>query len=231
MASRREHWNRIYRVKGEDELSWHQDTPRLSLRLIRTVAGPESRVLDVGGGSSLLTRRLARGGYRHLAVLDISDVAVRSAKTRSGDLAHRARWVRADVTKARSVGRADVWHDRAVFHFLTRRKDRLAYVRLARRTVPVGGHLVLATFALDGPEQCSGLDVVRYDGPKLAAEFAPAFALSRVVREIHRTPWGTRQPFTYAVLRRVRVVPGRRGAPTATREGVAPRRKRARQLP
>ena len=203
-ASRRQHWESIYRTKAEDELSWHQDEPTLSLRLIREVASPESRIIDIGGGTSPLAARLSEDGFGCVTVLDISDAAVRRSRTRSQPLARGARWIRADVTKAKRLGRFDIWHDRAVFHFLTDLRDRRAYVDLARRTVPVGGHLVLATFALDGPEKCSGLDVVRYDSQTLDAEFATGFELLRKVRESHRTPWGTRQPFTYVVFRRVR---------------------------
>lgn len=212
-ARRRQHWETIYRTKGEEELSWHQEEPTLSLRLIREVMRPNGRVIDVGGGTSLLAARLSEASLQNVTVLDIADAAVRLSRARSGARARRVRWVRADVTKVDRLGRFDVWHDRAVFHFLTHPRDRRAYADLARRTVPVGGHIILATFALDGPERCSGLDVVRYDGRKLEAEFSPGCVLLREVRERHATPWGTRQPFTYVVFRRVRA--GARQSPWA----------------
>jgi len=214
-VGRRQHWESIYRTKPEDELSWHQEEPTLSLRLIREVATPESRIIDIGGGSSPLAARLSEQGFRRVTVVDIADAAVRRSRTRARAHARNICWIRADVTKAPRLGRFDVWHDRAVFHFLTDSRDRRAYVDLARRTVPVGGHLVLATFALDGPEKCSGLDVVRYDDRTLNAEFAAGFELRRKVRESHRTPWGTRQPFTYVVFRRVRA--GLRQSPRGSR--------------
>ncbi len=212
---RRQHWESIYRTKQEDELSWHQDEPTLSLRLIREVANPDSRIIDIGGGTSPLAARLSEQGFRRVTVVDIADAAVRRSQTRSRAHAGDVRWIRADVTKAERLGRFDIWHDRAVFHFLTDSRDRRAYVGLVRRTVPLGGHLVLATFALDGPEKCSGLDVVRYDDRTLDAEFATGFELRRKVRESHRTPWGTRQPFTYVVFRRVRA--GSRRSPRGSR--------------
>ncbi|MCI4350310.1 MAG: class I SAM-dependent methyltransferase [Thermoplasmata archaeon] len=202
--SRRKHWESIYRTKGEGELSWHQDDPTLSLRLIRDVVGDDDRVIDVGGGTSTLGARLADDGRRKVVVVDLANAAIQRSRKRSGPGNHPVRWMRADITDVPRLGRFDVWHDRAVFHFLTNPGDRRAYVELARRTIPVGGHVILATFALDGPETCSGLDVRRYDGRRLESEFAPGFLLVREVREVHRTPWGVRQPFTYVVLRRVR---------------------------
>lgn len=204
MVSRRRHWDSIYRTKGEDELSWHQDEPTASLRLLRGVANRRSRIVDIGGGTSPLAGRLSAHGFHQVTVVDIADAAVQLGPKRSGTGEPNVRWIRADVTRVDRLARFDVWHDRAFFHFLTDAKDRRAYVRLARRSVPVGGHVILATFALDGPETCSGLDVVRYDGSKLEWEFARGFRLLRERREIHRTPWGARQPFTYVVFRRVR---------------------------
>lgn len=203
-ARSRQHWESIYRTKGEDELSWHQDTPELSLRLIQQVAGTASRIVDIGGGTSPLAARLVENGFRSVAVLDIADSAIRANRLRSGGVTSRVRWIRADVTEADSIGRFDVWHDRAVFHFLTEPRDRAAYLGLARRSLPVGGHAILATFALDGPETCSDLDVARYDGRTLGDEFSGGFTLVREIREVHTTPWGALQPFTYVVLRRTR---------------------------
>lgn len=212
---RRQHWETIYRTKGEDELSWHQEEPTHSVRLIREIANTDSRIIDIGGGTSPLASRLLADGFRNVTVLDIADSAIQASQLRHGASARSVHWIRADVTKVDRIGKFDVWHDRAVFHFLTDSEDRRNYVNLARRAVPVGGHVVVATFALDGPEKCSGLDVVRYDGWKLEDEFSVGFALLREKRESHRTPWGTRQPFTYLLLKRVRTGPRRsiRGGP------------------
>ena len=203
------HWERVYRSRGEEELSWHQDAPTRSLALIRQVGSPGSRIIDVGGGSSELAGRLVQAGFGRVTVLDVSPTALGRARSRAGRYAPAIRWIVHDLTAAGPLGRFDVWHDRATFHFLTGAADRAAYVERARRAIPLGGHLVVATFAPDGPARCSGLDVVRYDGPALAAVFSPGFALRREVRESHRTPWGTRQSFVYAVFERVASSPSR----------------------
>jgi SAM-dependent methyltransferase len=160
-------------------------------------------VIDVGGGTSLLAQRLLDAGHNNVSVLDISPAALDRAPSRLGDRASLVRWVVADVTKSHDLGTFDVWHDRAVFHFLTAPADRLKYATLLRRTVPPGGHAVIATFAPDGPTQCSGLDVVRYDGASLAAQLGRGFALLKSVPETHLTSWGKPQSFQYAVFRRV----------------------------
>jgi 2-polyprenyl-3-methyl-5-hydroxy-6-metoxy-1,4-benzoquinol methylase len=201
-TSRRQHWDAIYRAKADEELGWHQDEPALSLQLIREVASPGSRIIDVGGGSSRLAGRLAEAGFRNVAVLDIARAALERSKRGARPHREHIRWIVADVTRLDEVGPFDVWHDRAVFHFLVDPEDRTRYVELAKRTVPVGGHLVVATFALEGPETCSGLPVERYDASKLEAAFQPRFTIRRTVDELHTTPWGTRQPFTYAVFER-----------------------------
>jgi len=203
-AVRRHHWETIYRTRGEEALSWHQDEPSLSLRLISRVALRSARIVDVGGGSSPLAERLRGVGYRHITVIDVSRNALDRNRVRSAAPGRGIRYRPADITRVRTLGRFDVWHDRALFHFLTDSRDRAHYVDLAARTVPVGGHLVMASFSRDGPDKCSGLPVVRYDPADLADEFGPRFALRSSHREEHRTPWGALQPFTYAVLERVR---------------------------
>jgi SAM-dependent methyltransferase len=164
------------------------------------VAPKAGSVIDVGGGASALAERLSDLGYG-AAVLDIAPAALERAKARMGAKAGRVRWVTADVTKAGDVGTFDVWHDRACFHFLTAPADRAACIELLRRTVPTGGHAVIATFAPEAPPQCSGLDVVRYDGESLARQLGAGFALLRSVPETHYTPWGKPQAFQYSVFR------------------------------
>lgn len=154
----------------------------------------------MGGGASPLAARLLDAGFR-VCVLDISDAALQRARARMGDPARRVQWVAADVTRAPPLGRYDVWHDRACFHFLTDPAARRRYTALLRQTLPPGGHAVLATFAPDGPPQCSGLDVLRYDGESLARELGGGFELLKSVPEVHHTPWGTPQAFQYSVFR------------------------------
>ncbi len=196
-----EHWESLYASKGDRELSWTQPEPLRSLSLIGDVC-PSGRVIDVGGGSSFLGERLLDRGYS-VTVLDISQTAINRARNRLGDRASQIHWIVADVTTHPDLGSFDVWHDRAVFHFLTAPADRAAYTVLLTRTVPAGGHAVIATFALDGPEKCSGLEVRRYDEQMLAAELGSKFDLLKSVREMHVTPSGGRQSFQYSLFRRV----------------------------
>src|SRR3954467_8470838 len=163
-TDRKDHWEHVYSTKAETGVSWYQDEPRLSLVLIGSVAPADGgRIIDVGGGASVLVDRLFDLPFGEIAVLDISETALGKAKARLGERAERVRWVVADVTEGPELGAFDVWHDRAVFHFLTDPDDRRSYVELARQTVPLGGHLVIATFADDGPKQCSNLDFCRYN--------------------------------------------------------------------
>lgn len=197
-----EHWEHIYTTKGESQVSWYQDDPARSLHLILEFAKPGSYVIDIGGGSSVLAGRLVERRFT-CAVLDISETALNYAKARVGASAAQIQWIISDVMAAPDLGKVDLWHDRAVFHFLTNSDDRKRYVALAERTLPVGGHLLIGTFAPDGPDRCSELPVRRYDAHQLAVELGPGFALRRELRETHTTPWGSTQPFTYAVFERV----------------------------
>jgi SAM-dependent methyltransferase len=197
-----EHWEAVYTSKSDEDLSWTQPEPRTSLEWIGEVCPAAGRVIDVGGGASALAGRLLDRGYS-VAVLDVAAAALERARQRLGARASQIRWIVADVTAAPDLGTFDVWHDRAVFHFLTNPADRAAYAALLARTVPAGGHAVIATFALDGPQKCSGLEVRRYDGPALAAELGAGCELLRSVSETHVTPWGQPQSFQYSLFRRV----------------------------
>lgn len=202
-TDRKTHWEDVYSTKGETGVSWYQDEPRLSLELIRAIAPIEGgRIIDVGGGASVLVDRLLDLPFAEIAVLDISETALDKAKARLGELAERVRWVVADVAETPELGTFDVWHDRAVFHFLTDLADRRSYVKLARKTVPSGGHVIIATFADDGPKQCSNLDVCCYNATSLASELGDGFSLDEEAREMHTTPWGSSHPFFYGVFRR-----------------------------
>ena len=195
------HWDEIYTSKNDAELSWTQAEPATSLALIAEACSADS-VIDVGGGTSLLAERLLDRGYV-VTVLDISQAAIDRARLRLGTRATEVDWIVADVTAGPDLGTFDVWHDRAVFHFLTTSEDRAAYVALLAQSVPVGGHAVIATFALDGPVKCSGLEVRRYDGGALAKELGPQFRLLKSIPELHRTPWNAPQSFQYSLFKRV----------------------------
>jgi SAM-dependent methyltransferase len=202
-ARRKQHWEAVYQTKGETNVSWYQDDPRLSLELIGAFAPTEGgRIIDVGGGTSLLVDRLLGCPFESVTVLDISETSLAKAKSRLGERAARVEWVVADITAVDSLGTFDVWHDRAVFHFLTEAADRRKYVELARRTVPEGGHFIIASFADDGPKRCSDLDVCRYNAETMGAELGEGFSLVREARETHTTPWGSSQPFFYGVFQR-----------------------------
>ena len=199
--STKAHWEGIYSTKADSVVSWTQTDPRVSLRLIKDVL-PCGAVIDIGGGTSVLAERLLEAGYA-VMVLDISEAALRRAQLRLGEKSAQVRWLAADVTTVADIGRFDLWHDRAVFHFLTRPEDRKKYVELAERSIPVGGHLIISTFALNGPKECSGLPVQRYDGTTLAEQFGGGFALKKEVAETHVTPRAKPQSFIYAILKRV----------------------------
>jgi trans-aconitate methyltransferase len=197
----RQSWDTTYSTKTDDQVSWTQTDPTTSLSLIAEVA-ERGRVIDVGGGTSVLSQRLMDRGYT-VAVLDISSEAVNRAKVRLGPQADFIQWIVGDVTKIEAIGTFDVWHDRALFHFLTNAQDRKRYVELLWQSVPIGGYAVIAAFAPDGPAQCSGLDVERYDSRSLQIELGAGLELVKAVQESHKTPWGAPQSFQYSVFKRV----------------------------
>jgi predicted TPR repeat methyltransferase len=194
----------VYGSRPAQEVSWYQSHPATSLRLVRE-AEPDlgASILDVGGGTSLLVDRLLDAGYVDLTVLDISQTAVSEVARRLGDRARHVSLVCTDVLGWNPTRRYDLWHDRAVFHFLVTAQDRSTYVALASETIPIGGSLVLGVFAEDGPTHCSGLPTERYSPEALASAFSEAFSLVHAERELHVTPRGGDQPFTWVVLRRV----------------------------
>jgi SAM-dependent methyltransferase len=199
---RQAHWQEVYSSKDETGVSWFQERPATSLGLIEGCAPPGARVVDVGGGASRLVDHLLERGYR-VTVLDVAEAALDKSRRRLGPRASEAGWVAADVTSWQPPDRFDVWHDRAVFHFLTDEADRRAYAAAMAAALPPGGHAIIGTFALDGPERCSGLPVRRYEPKTLAAEFAAAFVLESEQAEEHVTPGGKVQKFQFSVLRRL----------------------------
>jgi len=199
----RNHWEKIYTEKGPTAVSWYRPHLETSLELIERVAGDRSRsLIDVGGGESTLVDDLLARGYEDITVLDISRTAIDANRKRLGDASDRVHWLIADVTQDElPPARYDVWHDRAVFHFLTAPQDRVAYVRQVARAVKNGGYAIVSTFGPEGPTKCSGLEVVRYDAESLHREFGVKFRLLGSSKELHQTPFGTTQQFLYCYCR------------------------------
>jgi 2-polyprenyl-3-methyl-5-hydroxy-6-metoxy-1,4-benzoquinol methylase len=203
VLQRADHWERVYSTRSTSEVSWYEREPSTSLRLIEGVAsGTAGALIDVGGGASFLVDRLLARGFRDVTVLDVSRHALDEVEKRLGEQAASVNLVCSDVLTWATDRRYDIWHDRAVFHFLTDPIDRERYVELAERAVKDDGALVVGTFADDGPTQCSGLPVIRYSPQDLASVFSTSFALVSHEREEHLTPAGVIQPFTWVVLRR-----------------------------
>ena len=201
--SRQAHWENVYTKKGENEVSWFQENPAPSLELIEQVGATHSTaIIDVGGGASRLVDNLIEMGFGDVTVLDLSGTALDAAKARLGDRSARVHWIVADATIWEPVKTYDIWHDRAAFHFLTEESDRSAYVTRLQRGLRIGGHAIIATFAMDGPEKCSGLAVVRYDSASLGRTLGPIFQLVGTLRHQHATPWGSQQVFQFSVFRR-----------------------------
>lgn len=201
-ATGEEHWEQVYRSRRPDEVSWYEASPDVSLRLVASVAPDPVAIIDVGGGTSSLADRLVAAGWTDLTVLDVSGQALDVLRRRLATGSTAITLVRADVLDWRPDRTFDVWHDRAVFHFLTSADARSRYLRTAERAVPPGGAVVVATFAPDGPERCSGLPVCRYDQEGLVAQLGDAFEVVHGERVEHVTPGGATQPFTWVVARR-----------------------------
>lgn len=199
---RESHWNTIYSVKSPEETSWHEINPEVSFDLIRQVMPASGRVIDVGGGRSLLAEKLLDAGIGRLTILDISAVALEQTRKRLGERAAEVDWIAGDITAIDSLGAFDVWHDRAVFHFLTEAGDRQHYAKLAAATLPPGAHLIIGAFARDGPAKCSGIEVCRYDSERLAGEIGPAFRLIGEQTHSHLTPAGKTQQFLFCTFQR-----------------------------
>jgi SAM-dependent methyltransferase len=199
----RTHWEKIYSTKAPESVSWYAPHLATSLALIERAAGATSAsIIDVGGGESTLVDDLLARGYANVTVLDISQVAIEATKKRLGSAAERVHWIVADITSAPlRAGAFDVWHDRAVFHFLTAPGQRAAYVRSVAHAVKPGGHVIVGAFGPEGPAKCSGLDVMRYDAESLHHEFGVHFRLVESSKELHQTPLGAAQQFLYCFCR------------------------------
>lgn len=199
----KDHWEKVYATKATDAVSWFQPHADLSLDLIKaTGVERDAGIIDIGGGASTLVDDLLAGGYTDLSVLDLSGAALNTARKRLGAQENKVRWIEADITRADlPAKRYDIWHDRAVFHFLTDPADRAAYVRAVLHSVKPGGHVIVASFAEDGPLQCSGLPVMRYQPGELHEQFGDAFKLLSHCKEQHQTPSGALQAFVYCYCR------------------------------
>ncbi|MGY0575598.1 class I SAM-dependent methyltransferase [Bradyrhizobium sp. RDM12] len=198
-VDREAHWQNVYITKGEKEVSWFQEKPSKSLELIaRCGADPETAIIDIGGGASRLVDELLNAGYRKLTVLDLSEAALSASRERIGPRSEEVTWIAADVTTWQPSEQYDIWHDRAAFHFLTGAQERQEYVARLKSALRGGGKVIIGTFALNGPERCSGLPVQRYDGDSLAAVLGPDFRLDSHSLEEHRTPSGALQMFQFS---------------------------------
>jgi SAM-dependent methyltransferase len=198
-SDRQAHWQNVYATKSEKEVSWYQENPAPSLDLIAaTGITGDAAIIDIGGGASRLVDSLLEKGLRRITILDLSAKALGDANTRLGRRADGIDWIAADVTIWEPSRNYELWHDRAAFHFLTEQPDRDAYVIRLKKAVRSGGHVIIATFAPDGPERCSGLPIVRYDPEALARTLGPSFELVESRRHDHLTPGGNTQRFQFS---------------------------------
>jgi 2-polyprenyl-3-methyl-5-hydroxy-6-metoxy-1,4-benzoquinol methylase len=197
------HWDKVYATKAPESVSWYRAHLETSLALIeRAAVARSSSIIDIGGGESTLVDDLLLRGYKNLTALDVSQTAIEVTKKRLGSAAGQVRWLVGDIVEIELEPHAyDLWHDRAVFHFLTKRERRLAYVRQVTRAVKRGGHVIVSTFGPEGPTKCSGLEVMRYDTESLHDEFGGCFRLVESFEELHQTPFGTTQQFLYCYCR------------------------------
>jgi len=198
------HWEHIYETKVPTQVSWYQEHAQFSMQFIQnTDIRRTGYIIDVGGGASTLVDDLITAGFQQITILDVSATALKLARERLGQRAANVNWIEADITQADLPHQAyDVWHDRAVFHFLTQPADRQRYISTVRHAVRTGGHVIIATFAPEGPDRCSGLDVVRYSPESLHNEFGKGFEMVGSTNETHHTPFGTEQKFIYCYCRK-----------------------------
>jgi SAM-dependent methyltransferase len=197
------HWNKVFSTKAPDAVSWYRPHLEVSLDLIERRAPAKSgSIIDVGAGESTLVDDLLARGYQEITILDVSKTAIEITKERLGLATEQVRWIVGDITQISLPFRSfDVWHDRAVFHFLVDPEQRKRYVQSVLNAVKPGGHVIVSAFGPEGPTKCSGLDVMRYDAEALHGEFGTRFRIEESSKELHRTPWGTAQQFVYCCCR------------------------------
>jgi len=196
--NRRQHWEKVWSRDNPREVGWYQEAPAVSLGLIKNAGlDLDARILDVGGGASTLVDALLDRGFTNIEVLDLIDSAFDHSRSRLGTRSERVKWTTKDVTTFRAAQPIELWHDRAVLHFLTKKRDRELYIQSLTESIAPNGHAIIATFALDGPKKCSGLNVVRYGSREIMTLLGGDFQLLEIVRETHLTPGKTKQRFTY----------------------------------
>jgi trans-aconitate methyltransferase len=201
---RREHWDKVFQAKLPHEVTWFQARPEASLELIaRCHLPPEAGILDVGGGTSTLVDELLDRGFDSVGVLDVSEKALSTSRDRLGRRADQVEWYAEDVTRFRRSRHWALWHDRALFHFLTDESDRVAYKEALGRALSPGGYVIIAAFAPTGPSKCSGLDVVRYSAESLQKELGRGYVWLESLEDSHLTPSGGTQDFLFSLFRRV----------------------------
>lgn len=198
----KQYWDDIYTNKSSESVSWFQKEPTLSIKLIQSLGNYQSRIIDVGAGASLLVDNLLNLGYSNVAVLDVSERAIEQVKKRLADQVTQVEWYVNDITQFKPAHVYDIWHDRAVFHFLTNEKSRKSYLQVLKNTIKAGGYVIIASFAKDGPKKCSGLDIVQYDIASIKKEFGDEFILLESQLEKHVTPAGNEQQFIYFIFQR-----------------------------
>ena len=204
MDKKKEHWEDVYEKKTDHQVSWYQDVPETSLRLINELQlSLESSIIDIGGGNSNFTIELQKIGYKNLSVLDISGLALMRTKKKMGDASKAVHWMESDVLDLIELNKYDVIHDRATFHFLTHEDDIKKYVDVVSDAMIKGGHLVISTFSLTGPEKCSNLQVSQYSSSTLSLLFNENFVLTCSFNEIHTSPYNTTQDFVFCVFTRL----------------------------
>ena len=200
----KDHWNNIYATKATDAVSWYQNVPALSLDIIKSLPLEKSSpIIDIGGGASNLVDHLVKLGFSNLSVLDISESALSLSQKRLGDAGNSVHWIASDITQVHfKPKRFKLWHDRAVFHFLTKAEDRQAYIEHLNQALDTDGYALIATFSLDGPGKCSGLEIVRYSPKSLSETLGSSFELVKSISENHQTPGGNQQAFVYCLFKK-----------------------------
>lgn len=203
LLKEKEHWENIYSIKAEDEVSWFQPYPKTSMEFVELFNLPlNANIIDIGGGDSHFVDALLNKGYKNVYVLDISENAIEKAKQRLGERASKVHWIVSDITEFEPPVQFDFWHDRAAFHFLTTEDKIYKYVSIAEDAIKRNGYLILGTFSENGPTKCSGLDIKQYSEASMSARFEVAFDRIKCVTEDHRTPFDTTQNFLFCSFRK-----------------------------